>query len=172
MRALHLHLPVHPSTPGSARRQLRQWLQVLGWPGEEAEDLVLAVNEAVSNAVEHAYSSSVLTRDHRRPEVELHVTDTVELDDAQHDSRRVTMTVTDGGHWRPRSVSPGFRGRGLQMMRALTESVEVTATGTGTRVKMISRAARVGARRAGNMAQRWRTGATLLLLTRSLPGLS
>lgn len=38
------------------RARLRRWLGELGWPAEDAEDIVLAVNEAVSNVVEHAYS--------------------------------------------------------------------------------------------------------------------
>jgi hypothetical protein len=38
VRALHLHLPVGPSTSGHVRRQLRRWLQQVGWPGEHAED--------------------------------------------------------------------------------------------------------------------------------------
>jgi hypothetical protein len=59
VRPLHLHLPVHPGTPGEVRRQLRRWLEVLGWPREHADDLLLAVDEAVSNAVEHAYPGPI-----------------------------------------------------------------------------------------------------------------
>jgi hypothetical protein len=111
------------------------------------------------------------TRSHPHQAVELHVTDTAAPGDAPDNSHRVTVTVTDGGRWRPRPVSPGFRGRGLQIMRALTDSVEVTATGTGTRVRMISRTVLIGVRRTGEVAQRLGDGAALLMLTHWLPGL-
>lgn len=166
MRALHLHLPVHPSTPGAARGQLRRWLEALGWPREETEDLLLAADEAVSNAVEHAYSAPVRARAHHNdPAVELHVAHTA----ATNDTHRAVVTVTDHGRWRPRAVSPGARGRGLQMMRALTDSLEVTATGAGTRVKMVSRAVRITGRRAFDAANRLGNAGALLLLARWVP---
>jgi len=168
VRALHLRLPVHPSTPGHVRRQLRRWLRQVGWPGEHAEDLVLAVDEAVSNAVEHAY----ITPDpgqappEQPPRVELCVADRTAAD-ASH---RAVVTVTDHGRWRPRVVGSGSRGRGLQLMRALTESVDVTVTGAGTRVKMISRAVRVSGTRAADTARRLGDVGAMLLFAWRTPG--
>jgi anti-sigma regulatory factor (Ser/Thr protein kinase) len=166
VRPLRLHLPVHPSTPGEVRRQLRRWLDALGWPREHAEDLLLAVDEAVSNAVEHAYPDPIPAQTHRDgPRVELCVSDTTATDD----THRVVVSVTDQGRWKPRAVSPGSRGRGLQMMRALAESLDVTATGSGTRVTMISRAVQISRRRAA-AATKWLGDAgTLLLLAWWMP---
>jgi serine/threonine-protein kinase RsbW len=166
VRALHLHLPVHPSTPGEARRRLRRWLELVGWPDEQAEDLLLAVDEAVSNAVEHAYCGPIPAQNrHDAPGVELSVSDTTTTDDAHC----AAVTVTDHGSWRPRPVSCGFRGRGLRMMRALTDSVEVTATESGTRVKMISRAVWISHRRAIDAAKRLGDAGALLLLAWWMP---
>jgi hypothetical protein len=52
-----LRVPAADRTPRRVRGELRQWLAALGWPEEQAQDAVLAVDEAVSNAVEHAYAS-------------------------------------------------------------------------------------------------------------------
>jgi anti-sigma regulatory factor (Ser/Thr protein kinase) len=161
VRPLHLNLPVHPNTPGEVRRQLRRWLEALGWPREHAEDLLLAVDEAVSNVVEHAYPHPDLARSRRGgPGVELCVSDTTATDGAH----RVLVSVSDRGQWKTRAVSPSFRGRGLQMMRALTESLDVTVTGSGTRVKMISRAVQISQRRAADATKRLGDPGTLLLL--------
>jgi anti-sigma regulatory factor (Ser/Thr protein kinase) len=166
VRPLRLHLPVHPSTPGEIRRQLRRWLAVLGWPSEHAEDLLLAVDEAVSNAIEHAYPYPIPAQTHRdEPGVELCASDTTATDGAH----RVVVSVTDGGRWKTRAVSPSFGGRGLQMMRALTESLDVTATGSGTRVKMISRAVQIS-HGAADAARRAGDAGTLLLLAWWMPG--
>jgi hypothetical protein len=83
---------------------------------------------------------------------------------ATDDTNRVVVSVTDHGRWKPRAVSPGSRGRGLQMIRALTESLDVTATGSGTRVTMISRAVQISQRRAANATKRLGDTGTLLLL--------
>jgi anti-sigma regulatory factor (Ser/Thr protein kinase) len=166
VRPLHLHLPVHPSTPAAVRRQLRAWLEKLGWPRGHAEDLLLAVDEAVSNAVEHAYPAPAST--HSRPGelgVELCIRDATAADD----THRAVVTVTDRGRWKPPAVCSGTRGRGLRLMRALTDSLDVTAGGPGTRVKMISRAVRISGRRTAEAAKRLGDMASLLLLARWLP---
>lgn len=38
-----------------ARDRVSRWLRLAGWPPEPLEEVVYAVNEAVSNAIEHAY---------------------------------------------------------------------------------------------------------------------
>lgn len=168
MRALHLHLPVHPGTPGQARRHLRRWLHRVGWPDEPAEDLVLAVDEAVSNAVEHAYATEDPAPAHQDLySVELRVAAVPDTDSGH----RAVVTVTDHGRWRPRVVASTSRGRGLQLMRALTESVEVTVTGAGTRVKMVSRAVRVSGSRAAASARAFGDMGAMLLLARWVPAL-
>jgi hypothetical protein len=49
-------MPATAENLHSARRLLREWLISARWPSDEIEQVVVAVNEAMSNAIEHAYS--------------------------------------------------------------------------------------------------------------------
>jgi anti-sigma regulatory factor (Ser/Thr protein kinase) len=131
-RALRYELAVSLRTPALARRLLREWLANQRWPLDEADDLVLAVSEAVTNAVEHAYPSG------NRGIVVLEAAEIAGPDGACH----VVATVTDDGRWRPPPVDPGNRGRGLAMMRASTHALELDSSSAGTRVTMTSRPVR------------------------------
>ncbi len=48
-----LTLPRHPIAPGFTRRYLRPRLRALGFPEEAVDELLVAVSEAVTNAVMH-----------------------------------------------------------------------------------------------------------------------
>ena len=50
------------------------------------------------------------------------------------DGRRLTITVHDDGSWRP--ARQGDQGRGLSLMDALMDSVEVEREDDGTTVRM------------------------------------
>jgi hypothetical protein len=52
---LQLELAADPVVASMARDRVRQWLTALGWPAGQCDDIVLAVSEAVGNAIEHAY---------------------------------------------------------------------------------------------------------------------
>jgi anti-anti-sigma factor len=83
------------------------------------DDVLLAVGEAAANAVEHAYpdgSAGVV-------EVAL-----------ERGVGGVAGTVRDTGAWRPPPDDPGFRGRGLQILRALADDVDVRTDAGGTTV--------------------------------------
>jgi hypothetical protein len=54
-RLLHLTLSAEPLSISVARGAVRRWLAAWSWPADQLDDIVLAVNEAVSNATEHAY---------------------------------------------------------------------------------------------------------------------
>ena len=54
-RHLFLALPAALTAAAEVRALLGAWLTTHGWPPAAQEDLVLAVNEAVSNSVEHGY---------------------------------------------------------------------------------------------------------------------
>jgi len=84
-------------------------------------DLSLAVSEACTNVVVHAY------RDHEQPGP-MHIT-------ARLDGDVLEVTVADeGGGVRPRGDSPGV-GLGLQIMARTAESCEVRdAPGGGARL--------------------------------------
>jgi serine phosphatase RsbU (regulator of sigma subunit)/anti-sigma regulatory factor (Ser/Thr protein kinase) len=105
------------------RRLLRRWLAVHGAGEEEMYDIVVACQEACANAVEHAYGPG-----HAHFDVE-----------AVHREARIRVTVRDRGRWRPPRGS--HRGRGLPLMRALMESVDVEHGEEGT-VVVLERALR------------------------------
>jgi anti-sigma regulatory factor (Ser/Thr protein kinase) len=89
----------------------------------------LAVNEAVTNVVEHAYPrGEALTVRATASEVAL-----------GDGSRHVLIVITDRGLWRPAPFDPGDRGRGIPMMRAIAHSLHIEPSTRGTRVTITSR---------------------------------
>lgn len=118
---LRLDLPARPEQLAALRRTLMAWLTAAAVPHDLAGDLVSATNEACSNSIEHAYRGADDGR--------------VALS-AECDTETVVIQVTDNGTWKPRSADPGPRGRGIDMMRALTEELEIDHGETGTRVRM------------------------------------
>jgi anti-sigma regulatory factor (Ser/Thr protein kinase) len=127
--ALQQWLPPDYGAESRARQALRRWLAGWDWPRDEADDLVLATSEAVANSTEHAYPA-----DRAKPDILLEATLLYGLDGTS----RAVISVSDGGRWQPPAADRGFRGRGLLLMRALTESVQFDTSGTGTKVTMIS----------------------------------
>jgi PAS domain S-box-containing protein len=103
------------------RRRLAEWLRSQSVPDSLAADIVLVVNEACSNSVEHGYRG-------REP-------GTMRIE-AAIDDRHVTVQVADSGSWKTPPADPGMRGRGLLLMRALSDRVELDGTAEGTTVGM------------------------------------
>jgi len=100
------------------RRLLARWLMEAGATRADVDDLSLACAEAAANAVEHAYGLAPGV-------VELH---------ARTGKGIVTLTVRDFGNWRsPRGI---HRGRGLQLMKGLTDGVEVVRSDEGTTIEL------------------------------------
>jgi serine/threonine-protein kinase RsbW len=125
---LHVTLAAVPVSASLARDLVRRWLRVLCWPPGQLGDIVLAVNEAVSNCIEHAYQSDVpgLVR------IEGRVLDAPE-------ARRVELIVYDHGSWRPVPPPEEHRRRGIPLMHACMENVVVDGSNRGTRVALRSR---------------------------------
>jgi anti-sigma regulatory factor (Ser/Thr protein kinase) len=99
-----------------ARHLLRRWLRTHGAGERETYDIVVASQEACANAVEHAYGPGRATFDL----------------EAQAEGGRVRIVVRDRGRWRePRGSD---RGRGLPIMRAVMDEVEVRQADDGTEV--------------------------------------
>lgn len=120
---LTLDLPARPDRLTKLRRTLTAWLSAAAVPHNLTADLVAATNEACSNSIEHAYQEGA--------------TDTERvMISAECAGDRVVIETTDTGTWRPRPADPGPRGRGIDMMRALTEELEIDHPGPGTRVRM------------------------------------
>lgn len=101
----------------AARRRFHDWLAV-DVSSDLLGDLVLAVYEAIANAVEHSYAGQP---DGPGP-LRLH---------ARRGSGQVLITVSDEGSWRA-PTGERFRGRGLQLMRLLTHDLHVVAGHGGT----------------------------------------
>jgi serine/threonine-protein kinase RsbW len=103
------------------RVRFQQWLRELGAEPAVVDDVALAVYEALANAVEHAYHPQ-----HPDPVMWLQ---------ARIDHTHLLITVTDHGCWRP-PREPGYRGRGLAMMRCLTTEVHLRPSPQGTTVDL------------------------------------
>jgi anti-sigma regulatory factor (Ser/Thr protein kinase) len=84
------------------------------------DDVVLATHEALANIADHAYPEG----------------DGDAFLDADVTPEAVVVVVRDRGRWRPPSIDPGWRGRGLTIIRGLAEQVEVRQGDGGTTVVM------------------------------------
>ncbi len=112
------------ATPHEARElrvRFEHWLGGTGAPVTVAEDLGLAVYEALANAAEHAYGP-----EHPAPTMRLL---------AWLDRDDVSVWVIDQGRWRPPGQSR-YRGRGLGLMRHLTADVQIEPSTQGTTVHL------------------------------------
>jgi PAS domain S-box-containing protein len=111
-----VELPTEPEALASMRAVLRRWLRHLDGSEQEIAEVVTACGEAATNAIEHAGAGTPFQIS------------------GQVEGRRVEISVRDFGAWRaPRE---GDRGRGLSLMRALMDTVDVVPTAEGTTVRM------------------------------------
>ncbi|MBE1470042.1 ATP-binding protein [Kibdelosporangium phytohabitans] len=117
---VYLRFPADPTNLGVARRDIGKWASALRLGTELTQDIVLALDEAATNAVEHAYLG-------RGGPVTLFAG----CDKAGHCAWTV---VSDSGHWRTPRPGPSTRGRGLLLMAALADEFDVTSTASGTTV--------------------------------------
>ena len=120
-RRLQRRYPARADQLSVARRALREWLAEVDVPERERPEVVLAVGEALANAVEHAYLQVP--------------SGAMELEASCPRDGELLIRVADQGHWRnPRA--PGDRGRGLAIIEGLTDSFETKTSATGTTVTM------------------------------------
>jgi anti-sigma regulatory factor (Ser/Thr protein kinase) len=102
--------PARPESVPDARRAATAWASDVGAATEQLGDIALAVSEACTNAVLHAYVGA--TPGSFRVCVE-------------RTGEAIRVLVTDWGHGlRPRPDSPGL-GLGLPVIASLTTSMEV-----------------------------------------------
>jgi anti-sigma regulatory factor (Ser/Thr protein kinase) len=114
----HALKTVHPASPeelGAARGVLRGWLEAIGATTTEVGEIQLAANEACMNVIEHAY------------EDEGQGTFTLE---GHLDDQTVVLIVRDAGRWS--EVRARGRGRGLKLMEAMMDSVQLSFSSEGT----------------------------------------
>jgi serine/threonine-protein kinase RsbW len=113
------------STAAEFRTLVEEWVAGLSTLScERRADIVLAADEALSNCAEHAYRNR-----HGSGRM------TVE---ASHDGESMTIRVEDDGEWIEPVPQPlgAPRGRGLKLMHALADAVEIDAGPSGTTVSM------------------------------------
>jgi anti-anti-sigma factor len=101
------------------RHDLRSWLAGEGAAHSEINDVLIAVGEACSNAIEHAGAHEDATVDVR----------------AQMVGRELTVSIGDRGVWRA-AAAPADRGHGLRLMRVLSRGMKVATAENGTRVEL------------------------------------
>jgi anti-sigma regulatory factor (Ser/Thr protein kinase) len=116
---LELRLPAEPESLGLMRRNLERWLHAVGASPTLAYDLTVAAGEACTNAVEHAYPPGEAV---------------FELE-AVHDGDEIEIVVRDFGFWR-QPHEDGDRGRGIELMRRLTDSMRLVPGPQGTTVHL------------------------------------
>ncbi|GLZ44448.1 hypothetical protein Acsp06_06330 [Actinomycetospora sp. NBRC 106375] len=124
---LELDLPARPDSLALLRRRVSRWARAAGLPEIAYEDLQLALGEAATNAVEHAYRDT-----DGAGEVEVRVTRAAD--------GAAEAVVRDRGTWRPVPSDPGYRGRGLTIVRNLTRDASVTPRpegGTEVRFRVV-----------------------------------
>ena len=111
-----VELPTEPEALASMRAVLRRWLRHVDGTEHEIAEVVTACGEAATNAIEHAGTG-----------VPFEIS-------GQANGRTVEIEVRDHGGWRP--PREGDRGRGISLMQALMDTVDVEPTPDGTTVRM------------------------------------
>jgi len=101
-----------------ARAIVDREISDLGIDDERRFGVLVALGEAIANAIEHAYRGAAggLIR--------------LELENQAH---QLVVTVEDFGRWRP-FRRRGDRGRGIDLMRAFMDSVQIFSTRQSTKI--------------------------------------
>jgi anti-sigma regulatory factor (Ser/Thr protein kinase) len=117
---LDLELPADSRRLHELRTRVTRWLTDAGVEAKVIPDVVVALNEAASNSMLHAYSGHP-----ERGSVR------ISLSLAE---QTVEATVSDDGSWR--DSNRDHDGRGIEMMQALMTDVRVERGPEGTRVRL------------------------------------
>ncbi|OBG74950.1 anti-sigma regulatory factor [Mycobacterium sp. E2462] len=124
--ALRLTLagPASPDTAAEWRRALQRWLRhEVRMSAEVLDDVVLGVNEALANCVEHAYHAGI---------------GVMKLQ-ASYDPRAesIRVCVSDRGNWQrpsPKKANDPRASRGIMLMHGLADHCTIHARPNGTSV--------------------------------------
>jgi PAS domain S-box-containing protein len=114
-----IELGSEPGELAAMRALLRRWLRNADGDETEIAEILTATGEAAANAIEHGGSIA------GGPPFEV---------TGHFDGDGVEIVVRDSGGWRERQRSEG--GRGLVLMRALMDSVDVEPGPDGTTVRL------------------------------------
>ncbi len=116
---LELDMPSEPSALGSLRGLLRRWLAQVEASDADVYAIVMACSEACTNAIEHSGAAADAT-----------IAFAAVLVDGD-----VEVTVSDRGRWREHRP-PSEQGRGLDLIEALMDEVDVAPRPDGTTVRL------------------------------------
>lgn len=126
----HRLAPLRIETPATAenlapiRWALTAWLGAVEVSELQAADIVLVISEACTNCVEHAY------RGHEVGTMVLEMTGT---------EGEIRARIADSGSWKPPATDPGNGGRGLPLMKVMSESIQIDNGPDGTTVDVVFR---------------------------------
>jgi GAF domain-containing protein/anti-sigma regulatory factor (Ser/Thr protein kinase) len=115
---LDVELPADARSLAGLRRVVRRWLRSRDASDDAITEMTLAISEACANAIEHAYPPMPA-----RFRLSASAT-----------ASEVTVVVKDTGRWRPPRGND--RGRGLTIMRATADAVEINSLADGTEIVM------------------------------------
>lgn len=119
---MHQQLPALAQSIAPLRQAVAEFAGEGGASAGQRATIALAVSEALSNAVIHAYAGD------DRPGV-------MAVDAQMHERSLEVVVCDEGSGMRPRTDSPGA-GLGLPLIAHLAEQLEVSDTTPGTRVRM------------------------------------
>ncbi|BBY27983.1 ATP-binding protein [Mycolicibacterium sediminis] len=119
---LEVEVPARAQELAAIRRRVSEWMTLVGISADLAADILLVVNEACSNSIEHAYLG--------KSEGTVRIT-------AERAPDAICFTIEDFGRWRGGATDADVaRGRGLPLMRALSARVDLSTSTGGTRLSM------------------------------------
>ncbi|HEX8157068.1 MAG TPA: SpoIIE family protein phosphatase [Solirubrobacteraceae bacterium] len=116
---LALDLPSEPSALRSLRALLRRWLAQVEASDVDVHAIVMACSETCTNAIEHAGAA---------PD------ETIFFEAVLRDGE-VDVIVRDRGRWRSKRP-PSDQGRGLELIDALMDDVQLETAADGTTVRL------------------------------------
>ena len=119
--------PAVPTGLSAVRREIDAWAALAALPDDQLGDLQLALGEALSNSVEHAYADG---RGAGRTAI-------MRYRVAMRPDGGVQVETDDDGTWRPPPADPGYRGFGLRTISALTEDLRIDHASPGTRTRFV-----------------------------------
>jgi anti-sigma regulatory factor (Ser/Thr protein kinase) len=107
------------------RQRVTQVAQAAGLDPDRVAHLTLAVNEVVSNAIQHATGSALVAINRACDRLIVQVTD---------DGPGIPAIVTEK---RPQPAVDALGGRGLWLVRQFCDQVHIRSSGTGTQVRLV-----------------------------------
>jgi anti-sigma regulatory factor (Ser/Thr protein kinase) len=114
---IDIRLPAESASTALGRAALRRFFASSQLDERRTYDALVAVGEAISNAIEHAYAG--------RPNQTFSLR-------ARYEGASCVVIVEDGGAWRQDAGEP--RGRGVSMMHRLSDECTIARSANGTSV--------------------------------------